>query len=131
MQEVKNKNIRKRSLRSFTGLVLILFFAVPCSPITAQVELNFSKWQSLQKDQPMLAFAKQQSQVSFYSSEKRNTSFKSVQNFTVRRLPEVCEYRELGFFCKLDLRLDKTMYMPFRFRLGNLEYVNKLEGYWR
>ncbi len=132
MLEVKNKNIRIRNPRLSTGLLILLFFVSSYSPILAQVELDFSKWQSLQKDKTELTFATQQNQVPFsFSSEKRNTTFKSVSNFTVRQLPEIGEYRELGFFCKLDLRLDKTMYMPFRFRLGNLEYVNKLEGYWR
>ena len=141
MQEVKNKNIRIKNLSSFTGLLMMLFFVINYSPASAQVELDFSKWQSFQKDNAVLAFAKQQGQTPSYSSERRNTTFKPVQNFTVRCLPDICEYpclglttagkRELGFFCKLDLRMDKTMYMPFRFRLGNLEYVNKLEGYWR
>lgn len=49
--------------------------------------------------------------------------------FTLSNLPTTSFYlNSLGFFCKKELQLDKITGVSLRFRLGSLEYVNRMEG---
>ena len=43
-------------------------------------------------------------------------------------IPKNYSYLNSGIFCKLEHKLEKKSQLPVRVRLGNLEYVNKLEG---
>jgi hypothetical protein len=36
--------------------------------------------------------------------------------------------KQLGFFCKQEIKFDKLTKIPFRFRLGSVEQCNWLEG---
>jgi hypothetical protein len=51
-----------------------------------------------------------------------------VVNPAIRPVPGDFYVRYLGFICKNEWKLDKISPIPFRFRLGSVDYVNYLEG---
>lgn len=52
----------------------------------------------------------------------------SLRNSGFRLLPEDYYSKNLSFFCKKELQIEKLTKVPFRFRLGSLDHVNLLEG---
>ena len=52
----------------------------------------------------------------------------SLRNLPIQIIPSNYYVKGLGFFCKKELQLEKATKVPFRFRLGSVEYVDQLEG---
>ncbi len=62
------------------------------------------------------------------STKAYNKRLDSLKNSPIKILAPDHYVKGLGFFCKKELQLEKATKIPFRFRLGSLDYVNKLEG---
>ena len=44
------------------------------------------------------------------------------------QLPRAWRFEDLAFFCKLEIKLEKATRFPVKFRLGEVQYVEKMEG---
>jgi hypothetical protein len=52
-------------------------------------------------------------------------SFRANTSFTLRKDAYI---KNLAFFCKQEWKLEKTLKVPIRLRIGSLEQCNRLEG---
>jgi hypothetical protein len=52
----------------------------------------------------------------------------SLRNLPIQIIPANYYSKNLAFFCKKELQLEKITKVPFRFRLGSVDYVDHLEG---
>ncbi len=50
------------------------------------------------------------------------------KNFSIHTLPKIYSYEELGIFCKLEVQMEKAARFPIKVRLGEVQYVEKMEG---
>lgn len=46
----------------------------------------------------------------------------------VKTLPADYYYNSIGFFCRKELQVEKTLKVPFKLRLGDVNYTDKMEG---
>ena len=60
--------------------------------------------------------------------KSKNSATDSIKYFSPRIIPANIYSKNLAFFCKAELQLEKQTKIPFRFRLGSMDYVDALEG---
>ncbi len=52
----------------------------------------------------------------------------SLNALPVKTLPQNFYTSQIGFFCTKELQVEKLTKIPFRFRLGSVQYTDALEG---
>jgi hypothetical protein len=111
-------------------IVLIVFFFNP-SAILAQVGLNSDHLNVL----PILSidfnpffFEASPSTSKMVTWSKFKFKAADLQKNSTLLVPKTYSVEELAFFCKVEVKLEKTVRFPVKFRLGDVNYVDQLEG---
>jgi len=51
-----------------------------------------------------------------------------IKTVPIRLLPQDYYTTNLGFFCKKEIQVQKTIKLPVKFRLGSVAYCDAIEG---
>lgn len=129
MVGVKKQSISSRKLKVLG--IFILFYCL--SPgLSAQQQEGHILGKSIYE---LRTESFQQIDIKFptyplYFSEGTLLSDKPFEKITSPKYtaPKLYAYEDLAFFCRLEVKMDKASKMPVRFRLGSVDYVNRLEG---
>ena len=52
----------------------------------------------------------------------------SAPSIKPKFIPQAWCYANLAFFCKIEVKMEKAARFPVKFRLGDVQYVDRLEG---
>ncbi len=51
-----------------------------------------------------------------------------ISNSALKTVPSTYYFNSLGFFCRKELQIERTLKFPVKFRLGSVSYTDHLEG---
>ena len=120
MQAAKKENRWK------LNKLLVLSFSLVCcvTGLSAQIGLTVQQNSVL----PIKVF---KSNIPNYDTSglfmKLETNYPSVLNNFAKQ-PTIYSFDHLALFCKIEVQLEKAVKFPVKFRLGDVQYVDKLEG---
>lgn len=60
--------------------------------------------------------------------QQLTTFFKEVSYNNAPSMPKAWAYEHLAFFCKLEVIMEKKARFPIKMRLGEVQYVEQMEG---
>lgn len=72
-----------------------------------------------------LKFSEQVQQITLQKNRQTHLSLMQKEQLP---MPQAYAYKDLAFFCKIEVQLEKAVKLPVKFRLGSVDYVDYLEG---
>ena len=102
-------------MRFFLLRVLFCTFTVACFETIATAQLKIAPEKAVRLKDPM--------EIRPIYSLKQIEEGRRMSS-----LPGFYKVNPQGFFCRAEFRLEQRTGIPFRFRLGSLEYTNALEN---
>ena len=69
--------------------------------------------------------------ISATAQKETKTNLQTLDSLRVQLLhivPENYYSSKLGFMCKKEIQMEKSTKIPFKIRLGSVDFVDKMEG---
>ena len=54
--------------------------------------------------------------------------FKNYPTSSATAMPKAWAYEDLAFFCKIEVQMEKATKLPVKFRIGEVQQVERMEG---
>ncbi len=112
------------------NVLTILYFSLCSHFLLAQMVVTTSSknYQDLQTQLILVPtninFTQQIQYFTFQETKKNHFNPLNAQ----QQMPAAYAYKDLAFFCKIEVQLEKAVKLPVKFRLGSVDYVDYLEG---
>ncbi|MCO6480140.1 MAG: hypothetical protein J5I94_26105 [Phaeodactylibacter sp.] len=117
------------------GLIIFLALAFPWATVAGQEALPANAAPGLQA-YPQVQNDTARMRPGYFSLpslsslpfERRERPSPPPGVLTTPEIPRAYSYDKLGAFCKWEVQLERAARVPVKFRLGEVQYVERLEG---
>jgi hypothetical protein len=126
MQEAKKRRKMKSWFKIFVAISLFSF-----SNLNAQIGLHFNDLTILPLSSTTFNDSFFNNYPTVYKIETKPNNHLSSFDFQKdisKPFPKIYAFKNLAFFCKVEVKLEKAARFPVKFRLGDVNYVDQLEG---
>lgn len=110
----------------------ICFFFLLLGPMAwCQGGLQVNKISIIKKEASSLIKIKDP--LPYFSVDLQKRKLESPKSILYQKsfLPKAFRYDDLALFCKIEYQLEKSVKFPIKFRLGEVQIVEQLEGKYR
>ena len=115
-------------------LILMLFFSISL-PYLANAQVGLQVKNQNLFPQKITKFPISSSFNLIYPFKNKKTQYKFSKIKIPRnpfspitKQPKAYSFKNLALFCKIEVQLEKLSKIPVKFRLGSVDYVDKLES---
>lgn len=111
-----------------TGFIAF-FFLVVSIPIHSQDNFLLSGKSLFELKSTEISFTTFDTQpIQKFQSAKKTTLEPIAPNLLKQQLLNPYKVEDLAFFCKLEVKIEKKLKIPFKFRVGEVQYTERMEG---
>ncbi len=101
--------------------IRFIYCAIPFLMLAFQADAQSTRFSLIEEDTPTL-FA------DFKEIQSTSLQKYPTNPLQITPIPKAYSYEDLAVFCKLEVQLEKTLKFPVKIRLGEVNYVEMLEG---
>lgn len=133
-QKFEIRNLKKARKSFLTLVCFLIFYNINAQIASKSIPELRQEMSTSFSNIPPFQYSKtpifQHSNILFniYHLPLNLSPYKPISLYTNSNIPNLHRYEHLPIFCKIEVKMEQAAKFPIKVRLGDVEYVDRLEG---